>query len=65
MEYKIVIWNGYILGVGKVPCGGNINKETYDRITDMINNMPTAPEGFCYKLKENLEWELVKLELAQ
>ena len=65
MEYKKVIRNSYILGVGMVPCGGNISKETYDKITDMINNMPTPPEGFGYKLKENLEWELVKLELAQ
>ena len=63
MEYKIVIKDGYIFGVGEVPSGGNINKEEFDRMTEIINQMPEAPDGFYYCLKENLEWELCELKI--
>lgn len=61
MEYKKITSNGYILGVAQAESGGNISKETYDEITAIIHNMPTAPDGFYYRLKENLEWELCEM----
>lgn len=61
MEYKIVISDGYILGVAEVPLGGNINKEDFDKITNIINEMPEAPDGYYYRLKENFEWELCEM----
>ena len=62
MEYKIVKKDGNILGVGEVPHGGNISKEEYDKVTKIINQMPKAPDGFYYRLKENLEWELCEMK---
>ena len=61
MEYKAIIKDGYILGVGQVLNGGNITKEEFDDITNIIHNTPIAPDGFYYRLKENLEWELHKM----
>lgn len=61
MEYKLAIKNGYILGVGEVPFDGNINKEYFEKITDIINRMPIAPEGYYYRLRENFEWELCEI----
>lgn len=58
MEYKIVIKDGYVLGVGQVPSGGNITKERYDAVSSVIANMPTAEDGYCYRLTEAMEWEL-------
>ena len=61
MEYVKVISDGYILGVGEVESGGNISKEEFDEISNIIHNTPTAPDGYYYRLKENLEWELCKI----
>lgn len=60
MEYKKIIVGGYILGLAEVN-SGNISKDEYDRITEIIHNKPTAPKGFDYRLKDNLEWELYEL----
>ena len=65
MEYKMVKNDGYILGVGVVPYGGNISKEEYNKVTSIINQMPTAPDGFYYRLKENFEWELYEMKIAE
>ena len=65
MEYKIVKADGYILGVAEVPFGGNIDKAEFDKVTNVINQMPEPPDGYGYKLKENLEWELYKLPVDE
>lgn len=61
MGYKIVKNDGYILGVGEVPFEGNISKDEFDEITEIIQHMPDAPEGFYYRLKDNFEWELCEM----
>ena len=61
MEYKKITSDGYILGVAEIESGGNISKKEYDEITKVIHCIPTAPEGFYYRLKENLEWELCEM----
>ena len=61
MEYIKIINGGYILGVAHVPFGGNISKEEFDNITEIIHQMPEAPEGFYYRLTENFEWELCEI----
>lgn len=61
--YKIVDTN-YIIAIGT---HGNdrveeITESEYNTIMQMIQNSPTNPEGYSYKLRaENLEWELVEL----
>ena len=54
--------DGYIIGVGSGAGAGNeITEDEYNKILDKINNRPTAPEGFTYRLTTALEWELVEL----
>lgn len=54
--------NGYIIGVGTgAGAGEPITEDEYNKILDKINNRPTAPEGFTYRLTTALEWELVEL----
>lgn len=54
--------DGYIIGVGSGAGSGNeITEDEYDKILDKINNRPTAPEGFTYRLTTALEWELAEL----
>ena len=61
MEYKKIMLNGYILGVALVKTGGNITEADFTKISDMLRNRPTAPDGFAYRLTTGLEWELYEL----
>ena len=56
--YKKYEKDGYILCLG---IGDEITEDEYNEILDKINNRPTAPEGFTYRLTASLEWELHKL----
>lgn len=56
--YKKYEQDGYILCLG---IGDEITEDEYNTILDKINNRPTAPEGFTYRLTAALEWELVEL----
>lgn len=43
-------------------CDGNeITEAEYNRIKAIIDNRPTAPEGYGYRLTDALEWELYEL----
>lgn len=65
MKYYKIIENGYIVLVG-INCGGEeISEQEYITIMQTIRNKPEAPEGFDYKLKENLEWELFELPIIE
>lgn len=57
---KKYIIDGYIVGVST----DDTNSEEYKRIMTAIKEKPIAPEGYTYKLKENLEWELCLSELS-
>lgn len=56
--YKKYEKDGYILCLG---VGEEITEDEYNTILDKINNRPTAPEGFTYRLTTALEWELCEL----
>lgn len=56
--YKKYEKDGYILCLG---IGDEITEDEYNTILDKINNRPTAPEGFTYRLTAALEWELCEL----
>lgn len=56
--YKKYEKDGYILCLG---IGDEITEDEYNEILDKINNRPTAPEGFTYRLTTALEWELCEL----
>ena len=38
-----------------------ITKEEYYQIKFIIENKPVAPEGYDYRLTENLNWEIFQL----
>ena len=57
-----LVEDGYIVFVGDK--GSEITKEEYDAIMEAIKNKPSAPDGFAYKLKDTIEWELVDAEIG-
>lgn len=63
--YQKNIENGYIVSIAKGVTNGNITEEEYNKILSVIRNKPTPPQGFDYKLKENLTWELYELPIPE
>ena len=61
MRYYKNTQDGYILGIGEYGIGTEITAAEYNEIMVAIQDAPTAPEGYAYKLRENLTWELVEL----
>lgn len=63
MYYGLNKEDGYIHGVvaGVSAENSNITEEEYIKIKAIIENAPIAPDGFYYRLKENLEWELCEM----
>lgn len=59
MYYKMVC-DGYILGIGTGAGGVQIKKPEYNMILYVIRTRPEAPEGYEYRLREDLTWELQK-----
>lgn len=55
------IENGYIISLVKGVTNGNITEDEYNTILEVIHNKPTPPDGFDYKLREDLTWELYEL----
>lgn len=54
--------NGYIIGLSVgAGSGEEISEDEYNKILDRINNRPTAPEGFTYRLTTAMKWELCEL----
>lgn len=41
--------------------GKEITETEYNEILSMLHSRLTAPDGFAYRLTENLEWELYEL----
>lgn len=62
MFYKIIT-NGYITVIGTGNGGTEITEEEYNSLLDHICNRPEAPEGYGYRLKEDLTWELYELPI--
>ena len=51
----------YMASHTAIPTADEISKEEYDRIKAIIDNRPTAPDGFAYRLTAELEWELYEM----
>ena len=58
-SYIKTIEDGYILNIQTIdiPNMGNITKQEYDTIYEVIQNRPTPREGYNYRLKTDLTWE--------
>lgn len=67
MFYRVNKEDGYIhsLTKGVSAENSNITEEEYTRIKTIIENSPNAPDGFYYRLKDNLEWELCEVSISE
>ena len=67
MFYRVNIEDGYIHGVvkGVSEAHANISAEEYAEIKAILENTPIATDGFYYRLKESLEWELCELPAVE
>lgn len=56
------IENGYVMSIGVGSDGAEITQDEYDEIMRIIADRPTAPDGYCYRLRaDTLEYELCEL----
>lgn len=63
MRYYKMIIDGYLIAVGSGSGGEEITEAEYNNLLAVIRNKPTAPEGYDYRLKDTLEWELYELPI--
>lgn len=61
MRYSKIIKNEYILAVGVCTTGTAISEDEYNSILAAIQSCPAAPDGYVYRLKTDLTWELYEL----
>lgn len=64
--FAVIKNDGYIQGIasGRQVGGEVISEAEYHRIKAVLLNTPKAPPGYTYRLREDLEWELVELPPA-
>ena len=61
MRYYKMIIDGYIVAVGSGSGGTEITAEEYSELLNIIRTKPVASEGYDYRLKADLTWELYEL----
>jgi hypothetical protein len=61
MRYYKIIKDGYIRGIGTGASGDEIAEEEYNALLEIIRTKPKADDGYNYKLKADLTWELYEL----
>lgn len=61
--YAINKQNGYIVSIvsGVGAKNSNATETEYMAVKSLLRNAPAAPDGFGYRLREDLEWELYEL----
>lgn len=65
MRHYKVIDNGYVTMFGTGYGGEEITAEEYSTIMEVIKSKPTAPDGYAYRLKADLTWELYELPVVE
>ena len=63
--YWMQIINGYITAIGTGKGNEEITETQYNEILSMLRNRPTAPDGFAYRLTQELEWELYEAPVEE
>jgi hypothetical protein len=53
--------NGYIISIMHGAKEGNVSEAEYLAIMDKLNQKPTPPSGYDYRLTVDLEWEIYEL----
>jgi hypothetical protein len=66
MKHYKNINNGYITSISTGAGQIEITKQEYNKILEVIRNKPIIAEnGYDYKLKEDLTWELYELPIIE
>lgn len=65
MRYYKLIEDGYLVSVGTGADGTEITVDEYAALLKTIQDGPTPPEGYGYRLKEDLTWELYELPVVE
>ena len=61
MRYYKIITDGYLVAVGSGSGGTEITEAEYAELLNIIRSKPVATEGYDYRLKTDLTWELYEL----
>jgi hypothetical protein len=64
MRYYKLIEDGYLTAIGTGNGGISTTEEEYNSLLEHIHNKPEAEEGYGYRLKEDLTWELYELPIV-
>lgn len=64
MRFYKVVSDQYLLSIGVGMAGEEITEIEYTNILTAIQNKPTPPDGFDYRLTNSLEWDLYELLLV-
>lgn len=65
MRYYKMISDGYLLSIGSGgKSGEEITEKEYNDILNAIHNAPVAPDGYAYRLKTDLTWELYEMPVV-
>ena len=58
MRYYKMIIDGYLVAVGSGSGGTEITAEEYAELLNIIRSKPVATEGYDYRLKTDLTWDV-------
>ena len=64
MKYFKNIENGYVVSISTQHGQTEITKEEYENILQLIKTIPQADEGYEYRIKEDLSFEKIKIEIV-
>lgn len=67
MIYFTTEKDGYVISIGTAEksVGIEITEAEYNEILDLIRNKPQAENGYDYKLKADLTWELIEVPVEE
>ena len=63
MKYFKNVENGYIVSISTEHGQTEITEQEYENILTAIKSAPQAEEGYEYKLRDDLTWELLNTEV--
>lgn len=65
MRYYKYVADGIVWYIGTGLDGDEITEQEYAEIYAVIQSRPEPPDGYDYRLKENMEWELIELPVFE
>lgn len=62
-KYFKNVENDYLVSISTGAGAEEITKEEYENIKSVIHNRPTPEAGYDYRLRTDLTWELIDIEI--